>query len=238
MKVTVLGVYGGYLRAGGANASLLLEEDGTSIVIDMGSGVLSQLEKVTSLDNVSAVILSHAHHDHVSDAPVAVYGRLISRQLKRQVGILPFYGPADENLASMLTLDDVSSCTIINENTVLHIGPFNLTFYGTVHPAECYAVKAVAKGKSVFYTSDTSYSPALINAASEPDLLFAECSILSKYGPGARMGHMDTHECAGFIRECNPARVRLIHIPCHGDIKELEAEAGYPAAVMGESFIL
>ena len=238
MKVTVLGVSGGYVRAGGANASLLLEHEGTAIVIDMGSGVLSQLEKASSLDKVSAVILTHAHHDHVSDASVAVFGRLISHQLKRPVGILPFYGPRDDALSSTLTMKDVSEYRVIGEETGFAVGPFTLTFHKTVHPVECYAVKAVAGGRSVFYTSDTSLSASLQEAASGTDLLFAECSILSKYGPGVRMGHMDTHECASFVREANVKKARMIHLPCYGDIGDLERESGVPAARIGETFIL
>ncbi len=238
MKVTVLGVYGGYIRAGGANASILVEEDDTSVVIDMGSGVLSHLEEVTSLDNISAVILTHAHHDHVCDAYVAVFGRLISHQLKRPVGMLPFYGPEDKSLRDNLTMKDVAEYRVIDENTILTVGSITFTFYQTVHPVECYAVKAVSKHGSVFYTSDTSYSGKLINASENCDLLFAECSILSKYGPGVRMGHMDTHECAAFVKEAKPGKARMIHLPCYGEIRELEAESGLSAAVISETFTL
>lgn len=238
MKVTILGTNGGYVSAGEANTSLLIENNDDRVIIDMGSGVLSNLERVCSLDKINNVVITHAHSDHFSDALVAVYGRLISKQLKREVQDLVFHGPDDSLLKEKLTLENVSSYSVIDEDTVLNIGSLKLTFYKTIHGVTCYAVKCEVDGKSVFYTSDTSYSEKLIKEAKGCDLLLCECSILKKYGSGSRIGHMNTAECAAFIKETKASKVRLVHLPCYLHYSIIENECGYECAKSLEEIII
>ena len=108
MKVTILGTNGGYVSAREANSSILIENNDDRVIIDMGSGVLSNLERVYSLDKINDVVITHSHSDHFSDALVAVYGRLISKQLKRDVQDLVFHGPDDSLLKEKLKLENVS----------------------------------------------------------------------------------------------------------------------------------
>ena len=238
MKITVLGTTGGYIKVGDANTSLLIENNDDRVIIDMGSGVLSNLEKVCSLDKVNNVVLTHAHSDHFSDALVAVYGRLISKQLKRDVQVLSFYGPEDNYLVEKLSLENVSSYNVINEDSILNIGSLKLTFYKTIHGITCYAVKCECDGKTIFYTSDTSYSEKLIKEANSCDLLLCECSILKKYGSGSRIGHMNTEECSAFIKETKAKKVRIIHLPCYLDSSILEEECGYKCAKSLEEIVV
>lgn len=230
MKVTILGTSGGYVRCGGANVSILIENAHDKVVLDMGSGVLSNLERVCSLDSINNIIITHSHSDHYSDALVAVYGRLISKQLKRDVADLFFHGPKDLYLCEKLALENVTKYNEINQNTILNIGSLRLTFYKTVHSIECYAVKCECGGKSVFYTSDTSYSEDLIKVAKNCDLLLTECSILKKFGSGSRIGHMNTEECSTFIKCVNSKITRLVHLPCYGSLEEIENECGFNIA--------
>ena len=70
MKLTVLGPCGGFPAAGEATSGYLLELDGRHILIDCGSGVLSNLFRFISLDQLDAVILTHLHTDHICDIPM------------------------------------------------------------------------------------------------------------------------------------------------------------------------
>ena len=225
MKVTFIGIYGGYPKAGGANASLLVEDKGVSIVIDMGSATVSHLESIKPIDEIDSVIITHAHYDHYADAPIAVYGRLISKQLGRDLPPLDFYGPSDPDLERMLNMEGVSRFIPVDGSTRLSIGPFSISFHRTIHPVECYAVSVESCGRRLFYTSDGAFSDSIAAKAAGADLLVAECSFLSKYGSGSAMGHMNGKECALFASKCNAALTRLIHIPYYSDTRDLEAEA-------------
>lgn len=238
MRVTILGTTGGYIKAGEANSSLLIENNDDRVIIDMGSGVLTNLEKISSLDKINNVVITHAHSDHFSDALVAIYGRLISKQLKRSNDLLTFYGPQDPLLIDKLTMKDVSAYNVINEDTVLNVGSLKLTFYKTNHGITCYAVKCECEGKTVFYTSDTAYSEKLIAAAKNCDLLFCECSIIKVFGSGSRIGHMNTEESAAFIKETQAKKVRIIHLPYYMHFSLLENECGYKCAFSLDEFDL
>ena len=68
MKLTVLGKYGPYGKAGnGAASSYLVENNNEYLVLVMGPGTLSRLQSVVDIKNVHYIYLSHLHYDHTSD---------------------------------------------------------------------------------------------------------------------------------------------------------------------------
>ena len=82
MKLTVLGNNGPYPAAGSACSGYLLQSGAANILIDCGNGVLSNIQKIISLDELDAVILTHLHSDHISDMYVLKY----AIQLRRKRG--------------------------------------------------------------------------------------------------------------------------------------------------------
>lgn len=85
MKLTVLGNNGPFPSPGGACSGYLLEEDSTKILIDCGNGVLSNLQKICPFEDLSAIILTHLHSDHISDLMVLRY----AVQIKNARGAFP-----------------------------------------------------------------------------------------------------------------------------------------------------
>ena len=73
MRIIVLGCFGPYPPAGGTCSGYLLEKDGSFVLLDCGNGVLSKLQHFIKLKDLSAVILSHLHSDHVSDISILGY---------------------------------------------------------------------------------------------------------------------------------------------------------------------
>jgi ribonuclease BN (tRNA processing enzyme) len=85
--LTVLGCDGGYPGPGGAASGYLIEASGVVVWLDSGPGTFANLQLVADPARVDALILSHEHPDHRSDAdsfavwlheqpaaaPVAVY---------------------------------------------------------------------------------------------------------------------------------------------------------------------
>ena len=53
--------------AGGACSGYLVEEDGTTVLIDCGNGVFSKLRMFIDYVDVDAVVISHLHADHFLD---------------------------------------------------------------------------------------------------------------------------------------------------------------------------
>lgn len=73
MKLTVLGCNGPYPAPDGACSGYLLQEGDTGVLLDCGAGVLAQLEKHMPPQNLTAIVLSHLHYDHMSDMLPLIY---------------------------------------------------------------------------------------------------------------------------------------------------------------------
>src|SRR5438067_1592539 len=67
MRLTVLGKSPSWQDAGGACSGYLVEEAGTSVVVDCGNGVFSKLRRFRDYTRVDAVVISHLHADHFLD---------------------------------------------------------------------------------------------------------------------------------------------------------------------------
>ena len=73
MKLTVLGKYGPYPAANGATSGYLLQSGNENVLIECGSGVLSRLQRFVALNDLSAIVLSHLHSDHMADMLILRY---------------------------------------------------------------------------------------------------------------------------------------------------------------------
>ena len=67
MRLTVLGKSPSWQDAGGACSGYLLEEEGTSVLLDCGNGVFGKLREHIDYVDVDAVVISHLHADHFLD---------------------------------------------------------------------------------------------------------------------------------------------------------------------------
>src|SRR3954468_21607414 len=67
MRVTVLGKSPSWQDAGGACSGYLVQEDGTTVLIDCGNGVFAKLRERIDYVDVDAVVISHLHADHFLD---------------------------------------------------------------------------------------------------------------------------------------------------------------------------
>lgn len=99
MEITVLGNQGPCMGPGGACSGYLVETKNIRILIDCGSGVLSNLQKVCDVGTLDAIILSHLHYDHMGDILVLKYLIEVSRTRNGIVPIkrIPIYCPASPN---------------------------------------------------------------------------------------------------------------------------------------------
>ena len=71
MKLTALGVWGGYpYQDAGTTSYLLTSNSGFNLMIDVGSRAVTELEHEVSPLCIDAVIVSHYHQDHIADLGV------------------------------------------------------------------------------------------------------------------------------------------------------------------------
>src|ERR671919_273244 len=67
MRITVLGKSPAWQDAGGACSGYLVEDAGTTLLLDCGNGVFGKLRARVDYTEIDAVLISHLHADHFLD---------------------------------------------------------------------------------------------------------------------------------------------------------------------------
>ena len=91
MRITVLGKSPAWQDAGGACSGYLIEDAGTTLLLDCGNGVFGKLRERCDYTEVDAVVISHLHADHFIDLVPYSYGLLLTPR-QQPVPVPPFPG--------------------------------------------------------------------------------------------------------------------------------------------------
>lgn len=225
MNFTVIGQWGGYPKTGEASSGYLLEYDGFHLLIDCGSAVLSQLQRVLQPEELNGVILSHYHPDHTADIGVLQHARLIQGFLGKEMECLPIYGHSEDEVEfSKLTYKNITKGIAYDPDQALTIGPFRVQFLLTDHPVTCFAMRFEAGGKSIVYTADTSFKEELVPFTNGADLLVCECNFYGNQN-GKNAGHMTSLDAGNLASGANVRQLLLTHLPHYGNLEQLKEEA-------------
>jgi ribonuclease BN (tRNA processing enzyme) len=225
MKLTVVGFWHGYPEKGEATSGYLLEKDRFKLLLDCGSGVLSNLQTYCKITDLDGIILSHYHHDHQIDIGAYQYAQIINKGMGVTMKVATIYGHRDDAEAfQKLAYKKIVKSQAYEEKTPLKIGPFTFTFKKTNHPVACYAMRIDCNGTTIVYTADSSYFPELADFAKNADLLIAECSGYEGEHV-AQHGHMNSTEVGQLAERANPKKLVLSHLPHKGDHELLKKEA-------------
>lgn len=171
MKLTVLGKYGPYGKAGdGCTSSYLVENEGEYIVLDMGSGTLARLCEKADITKIKHIFISHLHYDHTSDL---LPFRYLLEEISHTVNIYTRF--EDSEWYRILFNHPNFNVINIDENSKINIGTMELRFLPMKHTVPCYAI--IIKGeKTMCYTGDTLYNDNIKRCFEQSDLVLADCS--------------------------------------------------------------
>ncbi len=220
----VLGV-GDAFTALYANASLVLEADGTRLLVDTPPALNRALRALPgerlSLDDVDHVFISHLHGDHVGGLEQLLFWRrFVTRRLctihatpevLRDLWETRLKGGMEKLLQANgetleLSLDDYAHVVPLGpgEN---RIGALALEWRATIHHVPTAAIRVRAGEKMLGYSADTSFDRGLIEWLAASDLFFHE----TNYGVHTPL------EALVALPQDLKARMRLIHYPDEHD---------------------
>ncbi len=172
MDLTIIGRYGPYAAVGGAPCSCyLVQENGTSIVLDMGPGSLGVLRKHIDVTKIDGFYFSHLHYDHVSDFLAFQY---LLEELNHTVTV--YTHREFSALYNMLFEHPNVKVVNIDEDADVDIGCFRLTFTRLKHTVTDYGVRIEGLSSNLCYTGDTMYTAKLIDLFRSCDAALADCS--------------------------------------------------------------
>jgi len=222
----VIGANGPYPAPGGACSGYVISSDDLKVhlLLDCGSGVLAKLVEWPTLPNLTAVILSHLHFDHMSDM-------LPMRYALDFAGInLPVYAPRTPAQQAALLAGGRFDLFPV-EDTV--IGPFRVQFLPAKHPVEAYCIRILEGGKKFVYTGDTNVNPPLALFADGADLMLADAGLLEADW-SERSPHFSARKCAEAALEARAKALVLTHLSPRYEPQTVleEARAVYPGAVL------
>lgn len=237
MLLTVLGCSGSAPGPRTATSGYLLEADGFQLAIELGHGVLAELQAVRDPFELDALLFSHLHPDHCLDFTALTvlrrYHPSPSRDPREQR--LPVYAPADAperfvaayspNAADRATEDltDVFEFRPLAEGTV-HIGPFEITVATAAHPCTAFSFRIVHEGRSLVYTGDTGPSRTIEKLAKGADAVLAEASWTHAPDRPADL-HLSGVEAGRLAQSAGTGQLLVTHVPPWTDSAAVLAEA-------------
>jgi ribonuclease BN (tRNA processing enzyme) len=215
MHVKILGTGTAVPSLRRLSSAYLLSTDSGRMLIDVGPSVVRRLlEAGHTVNEVDTIMLTHFHPDHTADlstflfasnyggperrAPLALAGgrglRLFYRRLAR---LYPWILPNRYDLL----------IKVLKRNT-WRVGNVSITCAPMSHREESIGIRVEEGGKSVVFSGDTGYTPALEDLAVNADLLVVECAF-----PERKMaGHLNLETLLPIIGRSNPKRVILSHL--------------------------
>ena len=227
IEVTVLGSSGGYPAAGKACSSFLLSRGRENLVLDLGSGALSNLFKYLAPDEIGGLAITHMHYDHYVD----IFGLCTARKfwktkLKPLPVILPIGG--SDALLSVISQNSRESfleCLDIREagpGEKANIGNFEIFTGAAKHIENSLIFRVRAGGHTVCYSGDTDMTGELEELAHECNLLICEATFTSEV-PSRFFGHLFAEEAGRVASKAGVQMLLLTHIwPTLSEVRALE----------------
>ena len=239
MKLTILGSSAAYAGPSDACSGYLVEEGDAKILLDCGTGVISNLQHHIDLRQITHVAISHMHADHFIDlVPLYHALRHLSGMANRDNPhlLLPPGGRAVlRGLSEIIDAFDPERTFSIEEYGPGHhsIGSLEMEFTPTEHYIRSYAIGVQGNGRKLTYSGDTRPCSGLIQAAKGADLLLCEATVVEHSDSQGRKGHMMAQEAGESAQSAGVGRLVITHFwpDCDRESARTQAGATFSGAV-------
>jgi ribonuclease BN (tRNA processing enzyme) len=222
LTLTVLGCDGSYAGPGGACSGYLLSSGDTHVWVDCGPGTLANLQQHVNLDEITAIVISHAHPDHWVELPV------IHNALHYFFGRhgVPLYTTLD-TLRRFEAIKGAPVSRTFMAHPITDGSKFtidDMAFHASVtdHPVETLALRVDVDGRSLTYSADTGPGWSL-EALGAVDVALCEATLRAHQAGQAP--HMTAAEAGASARRANARRLIITHLPPGADAPAYQAEA-------------
>ena len=222
MRITIIGCMGAYPPPGGATSGYLIEDGDTRVLLECGSGVLSQLQQKLSLYELDGVVISHYHPDHCADLGCLQYAAMIETQLSKRTKQLYAWGPGEPE---RLTYYEYCAGCSYEGIPYFRIGTLRFETCENIHEIKSYAIKVTdSQGKSFVFSGDTGYYEKLGSFAKNADCFLCESSFYAEQKLHGKL-HMNVEEAARLAADARVKQLVLTHLPHYGDTYRLVSQA-------------
>jgi len=221
MQLTILGMWA--VATAGETSSFLLRDDEFSLLIDAGMNPAFTLTRAgVRLVDVSHVLLSHCHADHLSGFASVVFSRQVQERRFGPAKPLQVIGTketlaAGRGLLSLMYPDrsfSVDWREVTGSDSIV-VGQSKWRFQETDHTVPGLSMRVERSSGSIFvYTSDTSLTANLSKFSMDADVLLCECfGTVEDFGPIlAQQKHLSAEDAATLASKARAKNVVLFHM--------------------------
>jgi len=257
MRITVLGCWAPFPRAGGACSGYLLQDGGANILLDLGHGAFSRLRHFVHFADVRAAIITHLHPDHYGDLPCLRHATRSALREKQRLQRVKLFLPAEpqpafqELTAGAEPFFEVVPIESLPEEEVppgvrarcAEIGRVRVFFLPVRHSLPAYAVGVEGSGYLV-YSGDAAPDEELAAFAEKAGIFLCEASGLDKDAEVFQGIHMTARQAGELAARARVKELIITHFFPEYDLGELcaQAQEGYgdavEMAVEGDTYFL
>ncbi len=246
MRLTVLGCWAPFPRAGGACSGYLLQDGGANILLDIGHGTFGRLLHFVHYADVRAAIITHLHPDHYADLHCLRHATRSAFREKLRIQRVKLFLPADpqpaffELTAGAEAFFDIIPIESLPEEEVppglrarcAEVGQVKIFFLPVKHSLPAYAVGVEGSGYLV-YSGDAAPGEELTAFAEKAGIFLCEASGLDKDAEVFRDVHMTARQAGELAARAKVKELIITHFFPEYDLGELYAQAqeGYGGAV-------
>lgn len=221
LRLTVLGCSTAAPHPATPTAGFLVEWGTTALLLDLGQGVVRNLQRVLDPHDLAAVLIGHMHADHYLDIVGLRYLYPWGEPAPDPLPVhLPPGGRARlDALATGIServgfFDAAFVATEYEPDALLEIGPLRVQLVrGRHYVPACGVVVEAPDGSRLGYTGDTGPSDAVAAAMRGVDLLLVEAALRTSEFDDEERGHLTAEEALDLARAAEARSTILVHYP-------------------------
>ncbi|MEI7925457.1 MAG: MBL fold metallo-hydrolase [Chloroflexota bacterium] len=184
MRLAVLGSCASQPGPGEACSGYLVSSGDSHVMLDCGSGTLGPLQRLVSLEDLRAIVVSHLHPDHYIDLVALRYGRTYGVAGARPIDVYLPPGGIDhlQRLAQALSSttpfwDAALTLHEYDPGVPLHLGALTVRPHEVRHGIRSFGMRVEDGEHALAYSSDTVMCDELAALADGADTLLAEATL-------------------------------------------------------------
>ena len=241
LRLTVLGCSTAAPHPATPSAGYLVEWGTTALLLDVGQGVVRNLQRLLDPHDLDGVVIGHMHADHYLDIVGLRYLYPWGEPAEVPLPIhLPPGGRARlDALATAVServgfFDDAYDAVEYDPGAELSIGELRVRFVQGRHYVPAWGVVVEAPdGARLGYTGDTGPSPTVEAAMRGVDLLLVEAALRDIRHDDPERGHLTPEEALDLARATEARSALLVHYPParRAELEAMCREAGALARV-------
>lgn len=222
-------------------SGVLVESASTSILVDVGQGVIRSLMTRHDPRELDAIVVGHMHADHYIDLVSLRYLLPWAGFTGRRIPVLlPPGGRARiDALATAISerdgfFDHTFEIREYDPSAIMAVGDLTLGFVAGLHYVPAWGCTITDTiGRRVVVSGDTGPNEGLVEAADQADLLIVEATLLTAAEDDPSRGHLTVAEAIDAGTRSGAGRTILVHHRPQNHEAILEATREDPSAVLG-----